>query len=368
MNMRNRNLIIGGVVMVLVALIFLLPRNSSQESLLLHSEDGRLTLDIPADALPSGVTAEDVRIVSASEGDVRAELGLEDAADEEEATMVVYKLSPDGLELNTPVTVTITNPSSENSVIPMLFHVSDGALDLIAETDIDLDLESGQMSISGEISHFSYVGTDWHGGVFNFEHSGGYGEGFIGDVFPFHLAISAGQGDSWFRDSGDPSTAAHNFRIAPDTAWTVHQIQFQARSEGIVDPRSLVGGKMNLLRDGTYTLDGAHTCVGEGETDVFLVPPDDFVRISYLVEKDWGGDGNPESYLYDATTRISIGGGYFTCKELEMMQYLGPQYFIDCGDGRVLTGYYQWDENLNRINDAHGSGLDKDTGMPVSCG
>ncbi len=54
--------------------------------------------------------------------------------------------------------------------------------------------------------------------------------------------------------------------------------------------------------------------------------------------------------------------------ELQMMEYLGPQYFIDCGDGRVLTGYYRYDEELERIDDENGNGLDRDTGLPVSCG
>jgi len=49
------------------------------------------------------------------------------------------------------------------------------------------------------------------------------------------------------------------------------------------------------------------------------------------------------------------------------LEYLGPQYFIDCGQGVVLTGYYKRDQHGDVVVNAAGDGIDRDTGRVVSC-
>ena len=117
------------------------------------SEDGKLTLEIPAGALSSENT---ITVKKLALSDIPSEFeGLEGDA---------YEFGPDGLTFDVPVTLTFE--SSEDVVAAnggvggsLTFLISNGEAELFVldELENEIDGVAGTVIVSGEMSHFSTV-------------------------------------------------------------------------------------------------------------------------------------------------------------------------------------------------------------------
>lgn len=121
--------------------------------------DGRVTLSVPAGALPVG-TSVDVTIREVSGASPSADLAAFAGA----SPVVAYDLSPDGTAFTQPVTVTIRLPQSAGAggaiTLPLLAagNVSSGGVTTpLSNMVVTTDPATGEVVITGEITHFSQV-------------------------------------------------------------------------------------------------------------------------------------------------------------------------------------------------------------------
>ena len=150
--------VIIGLIFAAIAIFFLLYWSRAyftNSSVIIRSSDGIAELSLSKKALPDGVSLSEVAITKeeienffdASEGNPKK-------------TVTAYKLSPDGLELKEPATITITAPRSQDAKgvfsVPLLLHKSKSGIEVIQETTVDMQSQD-TMSISGRIQHFSWV-------------------------------------------------------------------------------------------------------------------------------------------------------------------------------------------------------------------
>ncbi|MBI4605704.1 MAG: DUF11 domain-containing protein, partial [Planctomycetes bacterium] len=126
----------------------------------LRSEDGRLTLDVPAGAVAEPVRIR-VRKLSFDEipADIRGGDGPPDAA---------WELEPDGLVFETPIRVRyeaqveevrdLEDPAARVLPLPVLvLRSSDGRIEQAGAPDLEIDLEAGTLAAAGDVAHFSVV-------------------------------------------------------------------------------------------------------------------------------------------------------------------------------------------------------------------
>ena len=137
---------------------------SGQEGGTLTSDDGKLTITIPSEALDEDT---EISVASVPIEDLPQELldlaGEYSGVDPEDSA---YSLQPDGLEFSQPITITFEQSGLEFSededgigiLAPILLaQGNDGAPELLDNLQVDISLENETISLSGEINHFSYV-------------------------------------------------------------------------------------------------------------------------------------------------------------------------------------------------------------------
>lgn len=108
-----------------------------------------LTMDIPDSALPDGVQREDIEITS-----LVAEPGF---AEDGPAPFAAFRLKPDGLQLREPVTLEIQFPAEESPTGLGVMHIHGKTIEFIEVGDVTLDPNTGIVTVSATISHFSDV-------------------------------------------------------------------------------------------------------------------------------------------------------------------------------------------------------------------
>jgi len=138
--------VIGLVILVIIigGVFYFLPKDSNDDQtsqmVTVTSDDGTAEIEIPDGALPEGIDASDLSIKKVSTEDV-----------------LIYELSPDGLLFNSDVTFRATIAEA-GRVVPILYHVSgeDGQdVELVSNTDVEINLETSITTVSAPISHFS---------------------------------------------------------------------------------------------------------------------------------------------------------------------------------------------------------------------
>jgi hypothetical protein len=129
---------------------------SAAEPLTVTSEDGLLTLDVPADLVPEG---EEITVTQRSGDEIPelAKAGL---------TGTVYELGPDGLEFADPVTVsrqvdpeTVGTDIDEAMLVPLLaVRDSDGGWEWLEDQVVQIDPDDpSKVQVTGTTTHFSTV-------------------------------------------------------------------------------------------------------------------------------------------------------------------------------------------------------------------
>jgi hypothetical protein len=143
------------------------------------SADGGVRLLLPETALPAGVDPADIslaRVPVAEFADAFPEGGPDFAV----------RLEPDGLRFDAPVTieVVVENPGEG---VPILWQLSDDGLELLTATTSTVDPDTGRLTVSGEISHFSSVIGDLDG--FFAVTVSNPGDRFVGESFTVTVVI-----------------------------------------------------------------------------------------------------------------------------------------------------------------------------------
>lgn len=370
--MKKTTLIALGAAVALATImtVIVFVRSGGGKNLTVTSEDRVLELVIPEKALPAGLSPDQIKVEPATEAQIREEMSLAENV-EVDSKMTAYRLLPDGAEFTRPVTVRLNFTENPHRIIPALYHLSDGELELVADTEVTINAETGETSVAGPIGHFSIVGSDIDSdfgggkGMFNYELTAG-GEGFVGDSFPYHLAITPGQEFKWFKEGGGAGELwGYDFRMAPMTTWKVRPFSVMTRHDGVIEPMTITTGGGDLKGSESFVLDGTHTCIEDGTNSLFLPPPDPTVTIEYRMEKNYGKQGYATARAYkNATAKIYLEGGHFTCKERGgMVRVQVPSTVICEGSGRSYTGYYAQDpvtgEQIGNVL------LDVETGEPI---
>ncbi len=121
------------------------------------SEDGKLTLEIPAGALSGDITAVVTSVAADEPPQELRELAQGGPA---------YRLEPDGLELSLPITVSLRlaeedlspdHPEDGTLAYLLLTQAADGQPELLDELETEASLDDGSVVVRGKLSHFSWL-------------------------------------------------------------------------------------------------------------------------------------------------------------------------------------------------------------------
>ena len=109
---------------------------------------GDVTLSIPKDALPEGVSPSDVKIENIGAEDLA--VSIEDAD-----VVAAYRLLPDGLVLSEPATVSLQLPAASLSGDLLLVHLTAEGLSPIDDLKVTIDDAGEVATLEATITHFS---------------------------------------------------------------------------------------------------------------------------------------------------------------------------------------------------------------------
>ena len=109
---------------------------------------GDVTLSIPKDALPEGVSPSDVKIENIGAEDLA--VSIEDAD-----VVAAYRLLPDGLVLSEPATVSLQLPAASLSGDLLLVHLTAEGLSPIDDLKVTIDDAGKVATLEATITHFS---------------------------------------------------------------------------------------------------------------------------------------------------------------------------------------------------------------------
>lgn len=167
--------ILVGVVAVatIIVLFMLLGKNSNQgqNDLEVTSNDGKIKMTIPKDALPKEVEVSTV--------------GVKKVSTQNDTSVFVYQLTPDGLTLSQPATVTATFEGMGQS-IPIVSHIAGKSFVPVDNVEIRMGEEANKTKISAKLDHFSSFAVLF--GIFEGEISGIDEIARVGDSFPVRVA------------------------------------------------------------------------------------------------------------------------------------------------------------------------------------
>ena len=250
---------IGGIVVVLllVAILFLFfgkPRAGN-----VTSSDGSIELAIPEDALPAGVSLEDIKINKLSDTESGVTL-------DGEAPLLAYALEPRGIEFNTPISVTLTADLSD-SPFPVLYNVSEKKISIVQNLSIEEDSEGNPIALHGELNHFSTLVL--YRKRFKATVSDP-GKQFIG--VPFNVSVQVVRLKPQIRIlAGDPPFPYTSTIVDP---WNIRGILREADTGSALIPNKLKPTVYNSAPPSTsysgdsFTANFRFTCVKKGTTNL----------------------------------------------------------------------------------------------------
>lgn len=152
--MKYKWLIAGLIILLLMSLAGLfwfrsIEWNDEAERLgldsVIISDDERVTLTVPAAALPAGVTASDITIKK-----------------HEYQDEVLYKFTPDGTTFVEPVTVNFTLTGIPES-LPLLIQSDANGAQIVPQVSTEVDYATNTTIVSAAIDHFSTAYVSLHG-------------------------------------------------------------------------------------------------------------------------------------------------------------------------------------------------------------
>ena len=134
-------IVIAGAVLLVAGFLYFLFGGASRGIQKVISDDGLAELAIPRNALPEGMSIEDISITNVS---------VED-------TMIAYEFKPDGIAFSKELTFKTTFKNRDN-VIPIPFLISkENGIEPVSGAEITLDFTKNETTISMPMAHFSGV-------------------------------------------------------------------------------------------------------------------------------------------------------------------------------------------------------------------
>ena len=133
---------------------------SATEGGTVASSDGRVTLEIPAGALSEDA---EISIAPVPPEDIHEELmALAEAYGGSLPNASAYRLQPDGLEFEQPVTIRFEDgpDAIQDSVVKvfvLLTQSGNGEPEFVDELESTANLEAGTVVVSGQLTHFSWL-------------------------------------------------------------------------------------------------------------------------------------------------------------------------------------------------------------------
>ena len=147
-----------------------------------------VTLSIPKDALPDGVSPSDIKIENITADDLVTQ--IEDAN-----VVAAYRLLPDGLVLSEPATVSLQVPAANLSGGLLLVHLTKEGLSPIDDLTVTIDDAGEVATLQATISHFSDL-TALQTTFFDFGLVLTKNVWKVGDSFGVSVVVSS-TGDGW---------------------------------------------------------------------------------------------------------------------------------------------------------------------------
>lgn len=239
-----------------------------------RATDGRAQLAIPDGALPAGVRPDDIRITSVTfDAAARGAGGS--------PPLAVYRLEPDGLRLNAPVTLTINVPDpGPGSAVPLVVNVGRDGAELARNISATTDPATGMLSVSGEFTHFSTAVV--LRGLFSMAIDDP-GDRVVGETFRIGATVTALEDIAVVEGAG----IRHEIRLARepfDLVGTFDALRGFSPSR-IITPND-VPDRPPLTRvlDSSHTVQQSFTCVREGDSSREAFWIGHFVQLTFVYE------------------------------------------------------------------------------------
>lgn len=272
--MKKYTLSAIALILVIIFVILFEAQDEETAPFIVRAPDGGATLSIPADALLSGGTREDIVIIPISSKDFFSSTNAPTDSTR------IYRLEPDGLTFSKPATMVVTHQYDvKKSYAPILLtHSADGALVEAPEiTDVSVDEAAGTFSVSGSIKHFSIFISNPEPNMFvaKNEPSGKITK-HVGESIAHTFSVTPGK---W-------EYVTHPSTIYPDYAVNVtlevgNGTRWEANTEfrsphiistaGRLTPTEVTRALTNLGATEAYRISTNYTCTTAGEDMVAVV-------------------------------------------------------------------------------------------------
>ncbi len=138
-----------GIIILATAGILYFSKSSEPASYSVVSPDGEVTLEIPSQALPKGVSNKDIHVRRLETGEIPGSISKFNTA-------AVYSLEPHGIIFTKPVSVSVAYNSVSN-VMPFLLHFDGDTATVPRKMAVSVDYTNKKAVYSGYISSFSFL-------------------------------------------------------------------------------------------------------------------------------------------------------------------------------------------------------------------
>jgi len=323
----KKNLIIAVIIIFILGVVlflFLRPTDTlseetettTGETFTVEADEGTIQLEINEESLPEDVSREDIKVTKIS-GQEFFE------SDEPDESVIAYKLEPEGIEFEQPVTVTITGPITDTTTIPILFHKSTDTFVAVEDTEVDFDSESGTVTISGDISHFSSIGTDLKNSLFSAVVTPASGEYDLEETIPYAINIQHRQ--PYMSGKREISVGiGTTIYVNPKT----YRREAMLTTSGKISPTEVLLETESFGEEQGYTFEQTFTCVEEGSDTVIIVGG---ITIDYTLEilSEYPNGMSKVERQNVRTTITDIDHPDYKCNEPAMMYMIDAPILCD---------------------------------------
>lgn len=225
---------------------------SDNELIEVTSDDKQFTLSISPDSLPEGISSDDLSIEKLDEEELSEfEQALEPFA--------VYRLGPDGTELNQSADFKVVVETSDDEFTPSIIHLAGDSIETVSNLQVEKNAD-GTFMLQGSIDHFSDIVITR--GFFGSEMADNFGTHLVGESFTVTVTlkkreiepVSKGlervlEGDPKFVKPGEFSTT---MMLSPE------EITDLPKADSTFDSE-------------TMSFEGTFTCTGVGDAYIFYL-------------------------------------------------------------------------------------------------
>jgi len=301
--MSNKAIIILIIAVVLAGFltaIFLLG-DSGLDEFSIKSNDELAKLIIPSDTLPDGVNIDDISVTRLSNSQF------------DDESLIVYELEPDGLVFKDEILFEVSLDGS-NNLVPMVFVSTSTGIDLVNNTQTEVDLETKKQNVTVTLTHFSTVWIKADHGVYD-------------------LVISASDTPVGERVLTNAKFTLYkdNYLIGPTVTGdsTVIEVKFLAPHVSIMGFWSNLGTKLTPVGDSgdkpglttvfvgqpVTVVDDVFTCIEPGVAYLWysLIGKVNQTMTTYESVDDWllgnaAGSVTKRDYAFSSSVRVYLNG------------------------------------------------------------